>query len=170
MTEARSPLEHVGAVLGDISRWAPAQDPKDVKALAAILRSTADALERQARQESAPSAEPGRPRRRRQRPRSLHHEPQAVTWARERAGLTKRALARRIGISEQLLGEIESGWRSATPSNLVRIADALDCRVVLLERRRQHATPVGGDGNAAADGTPGADAPSPRPGLGTQVR
>ncbi|MGW5352497.1 helix-turn-helix domain-containing protein [Streptomyces sp. NPDC004031] len=77
--------------------------------------------------------------RRRVRPRSLHQEPEAVTWAREKAGLTKRALAGEIGISEQLMGEIESGWRSATPANLARLATALNCPLVVLERRRQSA-------------------------------
>jgi transcriptional regulator with XRE-family HTH domain len=59
-----------------------------------------------------------------------------VRWAREKAGLTKRALAETIGISEQLMGEIESGWRSATPANLKKIADALNCPLVALERKR----------------------------------
>lgn len=72
----------------------------------------------------------------RARPRRLHHEPEAVTWAREKAGLTKRALAAHIGISEQLMSEIESGWRSATPPNLAKIADALNCPLVALERKR----------------------------------
>ena len=72
----------------------------------------------------------------RTRPSRLHQEPEAVTWAREKAGLTKRALADRIGISEQLMGEIESGWRSATPANLVKIAEALNCPIVVLERKR----------------------------------
>jgi transcriptional regulator with XRE-family HTH domain len=72
----------------------------------------------------------------RRRPSRLHHEPEAVTWAREKAGLTKRELASRVGISEQLVGEIESGWRSATPANLIRIAEALNCPLVVLERKR----------------------------------
>jgi DNA-binding XRE family transcriptional regulator len=76
------------------------------------------------------------PKRKRKRPRTLHQEPEAVTWARHKAGLTKRALARGVGISEQLMGEIESGWRSATPVNLGRIAATLNCPVVLLERKR----------------------------------
>jgi len=65
----------------------------------------------------------------------LDHEPEAVTWARKKAGLTKRALARAIGVSEQLIGEIESGWRNATPANLRKIADALNCPLVALERK-----------------------------------
>ncbi|MFF7158017.1 helix-turn-helix domain-containing protein [Streptomyces sp. NPDC008139] len=72
----------------------------------------------------------------RTRPSRLHQEPEAVTWAREKAGLTKRALADQVGISEQLMGEIESGWRSATPANLIKIADALNCPLVVLERKR----------------------------------
>ncbi|CAG6398527.1 helix-turn-helix transcriptional regulator [Streptomyces cocklensis] len=74
--------------------------------------------------------------RARSRPRRLHHEPEAVTWAREKAGLTKRALAQAVGVSEQLVGEIESGWRNATPANLARIAQTLNCPVVFLERKR----------------------------------
>ena len=72
----------------------------------------------------------------RTKPSRLHQEPEAVTWAREKAGLTKRALADKIGISEQLMGEIESGWRSATPANLTKIAEALNCPIVVLERKR----------------------------------
>ena len=75
-------------------------------------------------------------RDRRRRTQTLHHEPGAVTWARKKAGLTKRALAQMVGISEVLMGEIESGWRSATPANLAKIATALNCPVVLLERKR----------------------------------
>lgn len=78
----------------------------------------------------------------RTRPRTLNHEPEAVTWAREKAGLTKRALARAIGISEQLMGEIESGWRSATPGNLARIAQVLNCPRVVLERKRADVSPT----------------------------
>jgi transcriptional regulator with XRE-family HTH domain len=74
--------------------------------------------------------------RTRSRPSRLHQEPEAVTWAREKAGLTKRALADRVGISEQLMGEIESGWRSATPANLAKIAAALNCPLVVVERKR----------------------------------
>jgi hypothetical protein len=37
------------------------------------------------------------------------------------------------------MGEIESGWRSATPANLIKIAGALNCPIVALECKR--ATP-----------------------------
>ena len=76
------------------------------------------------------------PVRKRTRPRTLDHEPEAVTWARKKAGLTKRALAELIGISEQLMNEIESGWRNATPANLAKLAQALNCPIVVLERKR----------------------------------
>lgn len=76
----------------------------------------------------------------RTRPRTLDHEPAAITWARKKAGLTKRALAREIGVSEQLVGEIESGWRNATPANLAKIAEALNCPLVSLERKRRSAS------------------------------
>ncbi|NUS11749.1 MAG: helix-turn-helix transcriptional regulator [Streptomyces sp.] len=75
-------------------------------------------------------------RRRRVRPRRLNQEPEAVAWTRAKAGLTKRQLAAAVGISEQLMGEIESGWRNATAVNLSKIAAALNCPVVFLERRR----------------------------------
>lgn len=71
----------------------------------------------------------------RTRPANLYQEPKAVTFAREKSGLTKRALAEKVGISEQLMGEIESGWRSAVPANLARIAEVLNCPVVLLESK-----------------------------------
>lgn len=77
----------------------------------------------------------------RRRPRVLNQEPSAVTWAREKCELTKRALAEAVGISEQLMNEIESGWRNATPANLRKIADALNCPVVLLERKRSDGRP-----------------------------
>ena len=72
----------------------------------------------------------------RRRPRKLHHEPSAVTWAREKAGPTKRALAEQVGISPQSMGEIESGRRSATPGRPGRIAEVLNRPVVVLERKR----------------------------------
>lgn len=74
----------------------------------------------------------------RRRPKKpLNQEPEAVTYAREKAGLTKRELAERCGISEQLMGEIESGWRNAKPENLLKIAEACNCPIVVLERKRE---------------------------------
>ncbi|WP_019548421.1 helix-turn-helix transcriptional regulator [Streptomyces sulphureus] len=67
------------------------------------------------------------------RRRPLDQAPDAVTYARRAAGLSKVQLARRIGISPQLMGEIESGRRNATPSVLNRLAAALSCPRVALE-------------------------------------
>ncbi|MDN3056923.1 helix-turn-helix transcriptional regulator [Streptomyces sp. SRF1] len=64
-----------------------------------------------------------------------------MTYAREQAGLTKRALAAKCGISEQLMGEIESGRRNATPATLQRLAEALNCPRVVLEAKRETALP-----------------------------
>ena len=92
--------------------------------------------------ESGPAVRTGRGAtkgpRNRKAPSVLHQEPGAVTWAREKAGLTKRALAGMVGLSEQYLGEFESGWRNASPTNLKKIADALNCPVAILERKRFH--------------------------------
>jgi transcriptional regulator with XRE-family HTH domain len=72
----------------------------------------------------------------RRRPRRLTQEPAAVTYAREKAELTRVALADMVGISPQLMGEIESGWRNATPRNLRLIAAAVNCPISVLERKR----------------------------------
>lgn len=42
----------------------------------------------------------------------LDHEPAAVTYAREQAGLTKTQLAQLCGVSVSLISEIESGTRN----------------------------------------------------------
>jgi transcriptional regulator with XRE-family HTH domain len=52
------------------------------------------------------------------------------------AGLTKTALAERIGKSLSLVSEIESGTRNATPEVLRLIADALNCPIVAIQRKR----------------------------------
>lgn len=73
--------------------------------------------------------------RRRTWPRRLSQEPAAVTQARKDAGMTRGSLAQAVGISEQLLGEPESGRRSATPSNLKKIAAVLRRPATALRRR-----------------------------------
>jgi transcriptional regulator with XRE-family HTH domain len=66
----------------------------------------------------------------------LDHEPAAVTYAREQAGLTKTALAQRCGVSLSLISEIEAGTRNATPAMIRKLATVLDCPRVVLERKR----------------------------------
>src|SRR4051812_21219601 len=80
---------------------------------------------------------------RRQPPKNpLDHEPAAVTYAREQAGLTKTALAQRCGVSVSLISEIEGGTRNATPAMLRKLAAALNCPRVVLERKRTGSPPV----------------------------
>ena len=66
----------------------------------------------------------------------LDHEPAAVTYAREQAGLTKTQLAQMCAVSLSLISEIESGTRNATPAMLIKLAEALNCPRVVLERKR----------------------------------
>ncbi|WP_395110279.1 helix-turn-helix domain-containing protein [Actinomadura sp. SCN-SB] len=70
----------------------------------------------------------------------LNHEPEAVTYAREQAGLTKTQLAAACGVALSLISEIESGTRNATPSMIRKLADALNCPPVVLERKRTQDT------------------------------
>ncbi|MEH0402943.1 helix-turn-helix domain-containing protein [[Kitasatospora] papulosa] len=76
------------------------------------------------------------PRRRRSPGAPLHHAPEAVTYAREVAGLSKTAVAATCGFSIQLLCDIEAGRRNATPEKLALLADALGCPKVVLEAKR----------------------------------
>jgi transcriptional regulator with XRE-family HTH domain len=66
----------------------------------------------------------------------LDHEPEAVEYARRKAGLSKSELARRMRVSLSLVSQIESGDRNATPAMLLKLAEALNCPVVVLERKR----------------------------------
>ncbi len=66
----------------------------------------------------------------------LDHEPDAVRYAREQSGLTRTQLARACDVSPSLISEIESGTRNATPAMLNKLAKALNCPRVVLERKR----------------------------------
>ncbi|CAL9433572.1 hypothetical protein SUDANB21_02100 [Streptomyces sp. enrichment culture] len=70
----------------------------------------------------------------------MNHNPEAVTSARIRADLSKRAVARECGFSEQLMCDIEAGRRNATPEKLRRIAVVLNCPVDALEAKRPEET------------------------------
>ncbi|MER6630117.1 helix-turn-helix transcriptional regulator [Streptomyces sp. NPDC000987] len=74
-----------------------------------------------------------RPRMRRRKGAPFHHSPEAVTKARENAGLTQKALAEKCGISIQLMCDIEAGRRNATPFRLRAMAIALGCPVADLQ-------------------------------------
>ena len=71
----------------------------------------------------------------------LDHEPEAVRYAREQAGLTRTEVAKRCGVSLSLISEIESGTRNATPAMLIKLAKALNCPRVVLERKRETRSP-----------------------------
>lgn len=73
-------------------------------------------------------------------PLRLHHEPQAVQWARGKAGLSQTQLAQACGFTKSFICEIEGGTRNAGPATLLKIAEALNCPVVFLERKRQVAS------------------------------
>lgn len=72
----------------------------------------------------------------------LDHEPEAVTYARKKAGLTMTDLADRLGVSLSLVSQWESGDRNATPAILPRLAEVLNCPVVVLERKRVTTSPA----------------------------
>lgn len=67
----------------------------------------------------------------------LDHEPEAVVYARGQAGLTQTQLAERTGVTKSLINEIERGTRNATPAMLNKLAAALNCPRVILERKRE---------------------------------
>jgi DNA-binding XRE family transcriptional regulator len=77
---------------------------------------------------------PGAPRNPPKDP--IDHEPEAVTYAREQAGLTKTQLANAAGVSVSLISEIEGGTRNATPAMIIKLARALNCPRVVLQRKR----------------------------------
>lgn len=70
-------------------------------------------------------------------PKKLNHEPEAVTWAREKSGLTRQQVADLMECVPSLITEIEQGKRNLTPANLIKLAGILNCPVVVLERKRQ---------------------------------
>ncbi len=65
----------------------------------------------------------------------LDHDPQSVTEAREERGLTKTALARKVGVTLSLISEIEKGTRNAHPEMIRRLAKALRVPAYRLKRK-----------------------------------
>jgi ribosome-binding protein aMBF1 (putative translation factor) len=47
------------------------------------------------------------------------------------AGITQQELAERMGTSHSAVSRIESGWHTAKPETLSRLAEALDMRFVM---------------------------------------
>ena len=73
----------------------------------------------------------------------LDHEPEAVTYARKKAQLSKTDVARELGVSLALISMIEAGTRNATPAVILRLAEVFNCPVVVLERKRVQVTEPG---------------------------
>lgn len=72
------------------------------------------------------------------RPRRISpvdHDPEALKWARDRAGWRQAPLARAAGISPSLLCEAEKGTRGLAPNVLTLIAGILNCPRTVLESK-----------------------------------
>lgn len=67
----------------------------------------------------------------------LDHEPEALQWALKKSGLSQAEFAEKIGKSQSLVSEILRGTRNAKPALLIEMARALNCPVVVLERKRE---------------------------------
>jgi transcriptional regulator with XRE-family HTH domain len=76
---------------------------------------------------------PAKPRPRRLSP--VDHDPDALRWARERAGWRQAQLARAVGMSPSLLCEAEKGRRNLRPDLKQKLAEVLNCPVTVLERK-----------------------------------
>lgn len=63
------------------------------------------------------------------------------------AGLSQRQLADRAGVSKSVVTEAENATRNLSHRNIAKLADALNCPRVILERKRSEpetATPPAG--------------------------
>lgn len=68
-------------------------------------------------------------------PEFLNHEPVAVRYARENANLKQRDAAGMLGISPQLLADIEAGRRSAQHAVLDKMVKVYSCPREVLVRK-----------------------------------
>lgn len=71
--------------------------------------------------------------------RKLNHSPSKLRRAREKAGMTRTALAERVGCSLSLISEYESGSRNARDERLQSIAEVLGCPYGELKAGREPA-------------------------------
>lgn len=70
----------------------------------------------------------------------LDHSPEALRYALDKSGLTQSEFAEQVGKSQSLVSEILKGTRNANPRLLLRMAQVLNCPVVVLEAKRQVAS------------------------------
>ena len=71
----------------------------------------------------------------------MNHEPEALQWAIKKSGLTQAQLIDRLTeigspVSKGQLSEIVNGTRNCRQPLLEAIAQALNCPVVVLERKQ----------------------------------
>lgn len=66
----------------------------------------------------------------------LNHDPEALRYALDKSELTQKEFAAAIGKSQSLVSEMLAGTRNATPAVIRQMAKALNCPVVVLERKR----------------------------------
>ncbi|MFC0546894.1 helix-turn-helix domain-containing protein [Kutzneria chonburiensis] len=69
-------------------------------------------------------------------PVRLHHDPEALRWARLAKGWKQQELARELGILPTTLCQMEAGTRSAGPRLLPKVAAILGCPISILEAKR----------------------------------
>lgn len=82
---------------------------------------------------------------RRPRGAPLDHAPEGVAYARRQAGLSQTKLGEALGLSRQRIWDIEAGRRNAGPELLKRMAERLDCPLVVLQAKpEQRQTPRDG--------------------------
>lgn len=66
----------------------------------------------------------------------LDHDPEALAYALKQSGLSQKELAAAIGKSQSLISEMLKGTRNATPAQITKMAQALNCPRVVLEAKR----------------------------------
>lgn len=69
----------------------------------------------------------------------LDHDPEALRYALDKSGLSQAEFAEAIGKSASLVSEILRGIRNANPALLLKMAQVLNCPVVVIERKRDAA-------------------------------
>jgi transcriptional regulator with XRE-family HTH domain len=65
----------------------------------------------------------------------LSHSPEGLRYALNKSGLTQAEFAQQIGKSASLVSEILKGTRNASPALLQRMAEVLNCPVVVIEAK-----------------------------------
>ena len=77
------------------------------------------------------------PKPRGERKSPLNHDPEAVRYAVRKSGLTQLAIADQLQVSASQVSEWLKGTRNITQPNLVRLAELLNCPIVVLEAKQQ---------------------------------